>query len=91
MTGNVEIGPVAITHKGMTISSITPPEPATAPRITTSRWAGIDTTDRQSRSSTRLVELLAAFDQLAVPTSDQIAIIDELEQTGQLHAEIIRR
>ena len=101
VTGNVEISPVGITHRGLSISSITPglagqqlpgfpgggaATPAqTAPR----RWAGLDTTGRQSRNSTRLLDLLAAFDQLRVPVDDQIAIIHELRKTGALHAQIV--
>jgi len=91
VTGNVQIGPVGITHKGLTISSVTPQAPPTLdnPVIETTRWTGLDTTDRLSRSSTRLVELLDAFKQLNVPVADQIAIIYELRKTGALHAEII--
>jgi hypothetical protein len=53
------------------------------------RWANLDTTGRQSRNSTRLLDLLGAFDQLNVPVEDQIAIIYELKKTGALHAEIV--
>ena len=96
VTGTVEIAPVGITHKGLAITSLAP-EPGAAlagtgfgaqtapPR----RWAGLDTTGRASRNSTRLLDLLAAFDQLMVPVQDQIAIIYELRKTGALHAEII--
>jgi flagellar P-ring protein precursor FlgI len=93
VTGNVEIGPVGITHKGLTITSITPPPVPTPedPQMQTSRWTGLDTTDRSSRNSTRLVELLEAFKQLNVPVADQIAIIHELRKTGALHAEIVTR
>lgn len=91
VTGNVEIGPVGITHKGLTITSVTPapvPTPA-APTIETTQWTGMDTTDRTSRNSTRLVDLLDAFKQLQVPVADQIAVIHELKKTGALHAEIV--
>lgn len=91
VTGNVEIGPVAITHPTLTISSITPPPESTEPGARTTNWAGLDTTDRRSRASTRLVDLLRAFDQLNFPASDKIAIIYELKRTGQLHAEIVHR
>ena len=92
VTGSVEIGPVGITHKGLTITSITPQPVPTAdqPLIETKRWAGIDTSDRKSRNSTRLIDLLAAFEQLSVPVEDQIAIIYELRKTGALHAEIVK-
>jgi flagellar P-ring protein precursor FlgI len=91
VTGNVQIGPVAITHKGLTITSITPPPQPTPdnPLLETTRWTGIDTTDKLSRNSTRLEELLDAFKTLSVPVSDQIAIIYELRKTGVLHAEIV--
>ena len=98
VTGNVEISPVGITQGGLTISPITPNSQGGAlpgfpgagqtqgqPR----RWAELDTTGRQSRNSTRLLDLLAAFDQINVAVEDQIAIIYELKKTGALHAEII--
>jgi flagellar P-ring protein precursor FlgI len=93
VTGNVQIGPVGITHRGLTITSVTPePEPTfDAPKVESTRWTGIDTTDRTSRNSTRLIELLDAFKQLSVPVSDQIAIIFELRRTGALHAEIVNK
>lgn len=93
ITGNVQIGPVAITHKGLTITSITPPPEGTPdnPLLETTRWTGIDTTDKLSRNSTRLVELLDAFKTLSVPVQDQIAIIYELKKTGVLHAEIVHQ
>ncbi len=101
VTGNVEIAPVGITHKGLAISSITPgiaaggaalpgfPDAAGPAPASPRRWAGLDTTGRRSRNSTRLLDLLAALDQLMVPVEDQIAIIYELEKTGALHAEIL--
>ncbi len=97
VTGNVEISPVGITHKGLSISSITPGLqgqqlpgfPGGAAQTTTRSWAGLDTTGRQSRNSTRLLDLLAAFDQIKVPVNDQIALIHELQKTGALHAVII--
>lgn len=93
VTGNVQVGPVGITHKGLTITSITPPPEPTPedPLVEVTRWTGIDTTDRTSRNSTRLVELLDAFKQLNVPVADQIAIIYELRKTGALHAEIVNK
>jgi len=84
VTGNVEIGPVGITHKGMQLSSIAPTAGGQG-----GRWTGLDTTDGTTRDSTRLLELLAAFDQLNVSVQDQIAIIYELRKTGALHAEIV--
>jgi flagellar P-ring protein FlgI len=91
VTGNVEVGPVGIAHRGLTITTIMPPPAPTQaqPIVETTRWAGLDTTDRNSRGSTRLVDLLKAFEQIKVPVDDQIAIIYELKKTGALHAEIV--
>jgi flagellar P-ring protein precursor FlgI len=107
VTGNVEISPVGITSRGLTISNVTPgPAGAAAPAVPAAapgtaagggdangpkRWTGLDTTGRQTRAATRLLDLMAALDQLAVPVEDQIAIIYELEKTGALHAEIVHQ
>lgn len=87
-TGDVEIGPVAITHRGMRLTSLggaAPPPTAPGPER---RWIGLDTTIRPGEAA-RLSDLLTAFDQLQVPTEDQIAIIYELRKTGALHAEVV--
>ena len=86
VTGNVEISPVGITHKGLSITSVTAAPGQPGP---TRHWAGLDTTGRESRNATRLLDLLAALDQLRVPVEDQIAILYELRKTGALHAEIV--
>ncbi len=91
ITGNVEIAPVGITHKGLSITSITPPPVPTPaqPVYSTRRWTGLDTSGRQTRQATRLLDLLTARDQLKVPVEDQIAVIYELKKTGALHAQIV--
>ncbi len=93
VTGNVEIAPVGITHRGLSITSITPgADPGLLPfSAPAKRWTGLDTTADQGRGSTRLLDLLSALDQLMVPVEDQIAIIYELRKTGALHAEIVDR
>lgn len=113
VTGNVEIGPVGITHDGLSINSMgaaggndaddgAAPVPAVFPpgqqpggpegqqqQLEPQRWTGIDTTRQRERNATRLLELLRALDQLAVPVQDQIAIIHELKKTGALHAQVV--
>ncbi len=91
VTGDVEIGPVGVRAAGLTITTVSP-EPVPSPQdplVQQNQWANLDITDRSSRSSTRLVDLLAAFDQLKVAVEDQIAIVYEMKKTGALHAEII--
>jgi len=90
ITGNVEISPVAITHDGLSITTITPPPVPTAqdPVFTTNNWATLNTAGG-SRDSARLEDLVAAFEQLKIPAADRIAILHQLKEAGALHAEII--
>jgi len=88
MTGDVEISPVVISHKGLTISTIAPP-PIPTPRtpvITDKSAIAIDTTNQ---GGAKLQELLNALDAIKVPAEDRIAIIKELYKTGKLHAKLI--
>jgi len=92
VTDNVEIRPVAITHAGLQITTITP-EPIGTPEFpvaVTTRWAGLASGAAPgSPGSTRLADLLRALDQLDVPVRDQIAIIYELRRSGALSAEVV--
>jgi flagellar P-ring protein precursor FlgI len=88
MTGDVEISPVVISHKGLTITTIAPapvPSPYN-PVITTKDVVAIDTT---AQGGAKLQDLVNAMDQLKVPAEDRIAIIKELYQTGKLHAKLL--
>src|SRR4051812_1719181 len=88
VTGDVEISPVLISHKGLTISTIEPkPQPRpNAPVITTKEVVALDTTQQ---GGAKLQDLAMAFDQLKVPAEDRIAIVKELYRTGKLHAKLI--
>jgi len=88
VTGDVEISPVVISHKGLTITTVNPP-PVASPRnplISTKQEVTIDTTNQ---GGARLQDLANAFDQLKVPAEDRIDIIKELYETGKLHAKLI--
>jgi flagellar P-ring protein precursor FlgI len=88
VTGDVEISPVVISHKGLTITTINP-APVASPRnplIATHLQVAIDTTNQ---GGARLQDLANAFDQLKVPAEDRIDIIKELYETGKLHAKLI--
>ncbi|MDG2423470.1 MAG: flagellar basal body P-ring protein FlgI [Phycisphaerales bacterium] len=93
VTSDVEIGPVAISHAGLTITTMTPePQPsALAPSIRQSSWLSINAekSPRSQSASTHLDTLLEALRQFNVPVSDQIEIIYELKRSGALHAEVI--
>jgi flagellar P-ring protein precursor FlgI len=88
MTGDVEISPVVISHKGLTISTITPapvPSPRT-PVISTKDVIAVDTTNE---GGAKLQDLVNALDAIKVPAEDRIEIIKELYKTGKLHAKLI--
>jgi len=85
---DVQISPVVISHKGLTITTITPavePTPET-PRVEQSDWLAIDP---EKRGGAKLSDLLEALKQLRVEAKDRIAIIKELEKIGKLHAKLI--
>jgi flagellar P-ring protein FlgI len=90
VTGDVEISPVAITHRDLTITTVIPPPEPTPeyPLVETRRWAGIATSPRPTDKA-RLQDLLDAFNQLKVPVNEQIAILSMLEKTGKLHARLV--
>ena len=88
ITGDVEISPVVISHKGLTISTVlpTPVPSARAPMIKTTDVVAIDT---GSSGGAKLQSLINALDQLKVPVQDRIDIIKLLYKTGKLQAKLI--
>lgn len=87
-TGDVEISPAVITHRGLSISVVNP-APVPSPRnpvITTTEVVGLDTT---GGGGAKLQELINALDQLKVPVEDRIAIVKDLYRSGKLHAKLI--
>jgi flagellar P-ring protein FlgI len=88
MTGDVEISPVVISHKGLTISTITP-QPVPSPRSPVVSERNAIAIDTNNQGGAKLQELLNALDAIKVPAEDRIAIIKELHKTGKLHAKLI--
>jgi len=88
MTGDVEISPVVISIKGLTISTVTPPPVGTSahPILGEKNAVAMDTT---GTGGAKLNDLLAVFDQLKVPAEDRISILEELHKTGKLHAKLV--
>lgn len=88
VSGDVEISPVVISHKGLTITTIAPtpvPTPQ-APVITTQEVVSLDPA---RLGGAKLQDLVSALDQLKVPAEDRIAIVKELHKIGKLHAKLI--
>jgi flagellar P-ring protein precursor FlgI len=84
LSGDVEIGPAVISHRGLTITTA-PPNAAMLPER--SEFLAIDTADR---GGAKLRDLLASLDQLKVPAEDRIAIVLELHKAGKLHAKLVQ-
>lgn len=90
VSGDVQISPVIISHKGLTITTITPPvEPTPAsPLAEQQNFAALDP---EKKGGAKLADLLAAFNQLKVDAPDRVAIIRELHRSGKLHATLIEQ
>jgi flagellar P-ring protein precursor FlgI len=90
VTGDVEISPVAITQKDLTITTVVPPPVASAqnPLIQRDRWTPLTSGARPSDMA-KLADLIKAFKQLDIPVQDQIGIIQMLHKTGKLQAKLV--
>lgn len=90
VAGDVEISPVAITQKDLSITTATPPRVGTPtnPVIETRRWAGL-APGAKPGDRAKLQDLLDALNQLKIPVADQIGILNMLEKTGKLHARLV--
>lgn len=88
MTQNVELSPVVVSHNGLTITTVVPPQPPTPERpvIEETQFVALDPT---GRGGSRLSDLLAAFNLLKVPAKDRIAILEQIHRSGKLHAQLI--
>lgn len=76
---NVEIGPVAVTHKNLVIE--------VAPGITANEFVPLD--PASNKQTTKLQALVEALNAVKVPTADIIEIIKGLERNGQLYGQLI--
>lgn len=90
VTGDVEISPVAITHKDLNITTTrpTPVPSAQNPLIERQRWADVRTSSKPSENA-KLADLLTAFKSLDIPVTEQIAILQMLHKTGKLQARLV--
>ncbi len=88
MTEDVQISPVVISHKGLTITTVIPPRTPTAdaPAVEQQAFIGLDPA---KKGGARLADLLAAFNQLKVSPEDRIAILKEIHRSGKLHAQLL--
>jgi flagellar P-ring protein FlgI len=90
VTGDVEISPVVISYKGLTIQTISPkpiPTPR-APVVTVQNAIPLETSGTM-QGGAKLQDLVQAMEQLRVPAEDRINIVRELHKSGKLHAKLI--
>lgn len=88
VTGDVEISPVVISYKGLTITTVLPkvaPSPRN-PQVVTQTAVPVET---GTQGGPRLQDLVSAMEQLRVPAEDRINIIKELHRSGKLHAKLV--
>lgn len=88
VSGDVEISPVIISHKGLTITTLSPPVPPTQanPKQETKHFIAIDPSHQ---GGAKLSDLLAAFNQLKVKSQERIDIIKLIYQAGKLHGKLV--
>ncbi|MCH8830572.1 MAG: flagellar basal body P-ring protein FlgI, partial [Planctomycetes bacterium] len=91
VTGEVEISPVLITHRGLVQIQITG-TPRAGGTAGNSSGGFIKLEDRRNPESSQQLKLLVeSLNELRVPTKDIIEILRELHKSGKLHAEYIER
>lgn len=78
ISGDVEIGPVVVTHKNITVD--------TTIIATLPQFVAIDPAKAETA---RLKSLLEALNSVKAPTTDVIEIIKGIERNGKLHARLI--
>ncbi len=88
VSGDVEISPVAISHKGLTINTGAA-GPAPAGAVGAAGQEGFVAVDPGKRGGSKMADLIDALNQLRVPVEDRITIIEELYKTGKLHARLV--
>jgi len=90
VTGDVQIRPVAITQKDLSITTITPPPVGSPlnPVVARSTWTDLKTSANPAETA-KLADVIAAFRQLNIPVSEQVNILQMLRKSGQLHARIV--
>jgi flagellar P-ring protein FlgI len=84
VTGEVEISPVVISHKNLTVE-VGGPAALGAPGTTSGPFVSV-TRDPAEYNSRQVEQLVTALNELRVPPEDVIAILRELHRSGKLHA-----
>ncbi len=88
ISGNVQISPTIVSHKGLEITTITPPPQPTNfdPLVRQEEFLRMDP---EGRGGAQLTDLLNAFNQLKVAAPDRIEILKLMHRSGALHAQLV--
>ena len=78
INGDVEIGPVVVTHKNVVIEAAGP--------TPSDRFFAVNP---NQEATTKLQSLIEALNAVKVPTEDIISIVKEIRKNGRLHAHLI--
>ncbi|MDB5296042.1 MAG: Flagellar P-ring protein FlgI [Phycisphaerales bacterium] len=88
VTGDVEVDPTVISHRGMTIT-VVDPKPTPTPRTPVVTRQNVVALDPAGTGGAKLQDLTLALDQLKVSADDRISIVKQLHEMGKLHAKLI--
>jgi len=88
ISGEVEISPTVISHKGLTITTTVPKTKPTVdrPQVVEQNFLALDPKNKGGAS---LQDLVDALNLLRVPPQDRITIIQKLHEIGRLHATVV--
>lgn len=90
VTGDVEISPVVVSYKGLTIQTVNPrPVPTPRTPVVTQQTAVPVEAGGTAGGGARLQDLVTALEQLKVPAEDRINIVKDLHKSGKLHAKLV--
>jgi flagellar P-ring protein precursor FlgI len=87
---SVEIGPAVITHNGMSIMTSQPPVEPTADRpLVREEHAVAVETPKRGNGGTKLRDLVETLNQLSVPSSEIIEIVENLHRLGKINGKLV--
>jgi flagellar P-ring protein precursor FlgI len=87
--GEVEIAPIVVRVKGLTITVVAPQQDPNAGAAAQPQEQPFIELDPSKRGGAKLKDLLAALNQLNVEVGDCIALIREIHKSGKLYARLI--
>jgi flagellar P-ring protein precursor FlgI len=91
VSGDTRISPVIVSQRGLTITVVAPPpaaDPAVPARPVFDQWDFVPL-DREMQREPNVSDLLEALNRLKVPFEDRVALLEEIQRAGKLHAKVL--